>query len=150
MGPLSRITSNLRLSNQKHASDVKLLLKKKITHVLTVSDQPLDSQTLAYFDEQKITHDFIHFTEREDYTLAQLQSILDSIATKINERQKTHKMVIHCVKGQNRSAAAVLYWMITYKGLSFQDALKTLQQKRHILIDPQWLKKIKRMTRKKK
>lgn len=121
-------------------------MKKKIAYVLTVSEKPLDSQTLAYFDEQKISHDFIHFTERDDYTLAQLQSILDSIATKIHERQKTHKMVIHCVKGQNRSAAAVLYWMITYKGLSFPDALKTVQQKRHILIDPQWLKMIKRMT----
>ena len=145
MRPLSRITNNLRLSNQKYASDIKILVKKKITYVLTVSDEPLDSKTLAHFDEQNITHDFIRFLEN-DYTSAQLRSILDSIAIKINEHEKNHKMVIHCVKGQNRSAAAVLYWIITYRGLSFQNALQTLQQKRHILIDPKWLRLIKRMA----
>ena len=143
---LSRITHNLKLSNQKYASNVKILAKNKIVYVLTVSDKPLDPLILAHFDEQDITHDFIHFTEQASYTLEQLRSLLDSIASKINEHETSHKMVVHCVKGQNRSAAAVLYWLITHKGLSFSDALKTLQQKRHILIDPKWLNMIKRMS----
>ena len=81
--------------------------------------------------------------------MTKLEGLLESIVTKINQHENEHPMVIHCVKGQNRSAAAVLYWLVMHERMTFEDALQHLRKCRDILIDPHYIRKIKKLAMKK-
>lgn len=147
MQPISKITSRLYLTNAKSVAKVSSLTKRKIKYVLTVMNEPLPLEVVLTLLDSNILVENIPFAEDSDVSLKELQLILESIANKINTHTQHHPMVIHCVKGQNRSPAAVLYWLIFHKGMSFENALEYLGNRRHILIDPCWIRKIKKMAR---
>ena len=144
MRPISKITKRLYVTNAPSVAKVSLLIKRRIKYVLTVMDEPLPAEVRKQLVDNNISFECVRFIEN-DIPSKQLQQSLESIASKINDHEQTHPMIIHCVKGQNRSPAAILYWLIAYKNMTFQNALEYLQSRRHILIDPCWLRKIKKM-----
>ena len=147
MKPISKITNRLYLTNAKSVAKVSSLTKLEIKYVLTVMIEPLPLEVVSTISDNNILVEYIPFAEHSDVPLEELQRILESIASKINDHVQQHPMIIHCALGQNRSPAAVLYWLIFYKGMTFKAALKYLESKRHVLIEPSWLRKIKKMAK---
>ena len=146
MRSISKITRRLYLTNAKSVARISSLTKRDINYVLTVMNEALPLEVALTLSDSNILVETIAFTET-DFSTEELQRILESIAIKINDHVQEHSMVIHCVLGQNRSPAAVLYWLIFYRGMTFKAALKYLEARRHVLIDPCWLRKIKKMAK---
>ena len=68
--------------------------------------------------------------EQDAYVYAQ-KSNLDLIARILEEnKQKSIKTLIHCMAGIERSPLAIVHWLHTYHGFSYNEAYKYVQKRR--------------------
>ena len=86
-----------------------------------------DFETFTLAKESKFVGDhFYPLVDNEDDANEYLLS--SAIGYIIIKRCNTnHKMLVHCKYGQSRSVAAVLGYMIFYKGCSFDDAYRHIK-----------------------
>lgn len=46
------------------------------------------------------------------------------------------RVLVHCVVGQSRSVAIVLYWLVWSRNMGFYEALELVRSKRTVLMEP--------------
>lgn len=76
----------------------------------------------------------IKATDQHDYNLAQhFEECINFINEVIEE--KKGRILVHCLAGQSRSATIIIAFLIKFKKMTFEEALKMVQEKR-IYVNP--------------
>ena len=117
------IVDGLYISGEKSSSDLPLLLKLGITHIVNMNA----SSSPLYFPEE-FTYYSVHLT---DSVFENLDDEFWSAVAFTNEAIKNGgKVLIHCRKGISRSAALCLAYLIQYKNMTFSAAMEVLRRAR--------------------
>ena len=127
---MTEVIDNLFLTCGMNAKNAQLLQSYKITHVLSVARE-IDISKLA-------SHLMINYKQLpvEDEDTYPLSMYFDEIADFINEGLNTNgRVLVHCAHGASRSPTAIIAFLIKFKRMKFEEALKMITAKRNI-VDP--------------
>jgi len=123
---MSKILQNLYLGRVSNAQDMIFLLENKITHIVNVAEelQP------KYKDKFKYLCKAIEDNNEFDYSV-HFDEVADFIHDAIHKENGT--VLVHCYWGINRSATAVIAYLIKYHKLTFEEGVKFTRERRNII-----------------
>jgi len=77
---------------------------------------------------------------------ATISDFLDPIAESINQHMCHNKRVyVHCIQGRSRSVSILIYYLIKFKNMSFDEAFEKIQKNRPIILpNPNFILEIKK------
>ena len=117
------IVDGLYISGEKSSSDLPLLLRLGITHIVNMNA----SSSPVYFPEE-FTYYSVHLA---DSVFESLDDEFWSAVAFTNDAIKNGgKVLIHCRKGISRSAALCLAYLIQYRNMNYETAMKLLRKAR--------------------
>lgn len=117
---ITHIFENVYIGNEDDAKDFSLMKSLGITHILIAG---------KYMDKH-FPNDFTYFQiDIADRIDQDLDLYFDECNQFIKE---SGKVLVHCVMGKSRSPAIVIGYLISVKGMDFQDALDLVKKKRFI------------------
>jgi len=121
----------LYLGNMDHATNNSLLKKKKITHILNVSDVPFGCPK----DGIEVRH-----IPLSDFGTTVLKDILVPCFTFIdNAKQKDVRVLVHCVAGVSRSASIVIAYVMKTQKWDLKKSYFYVKKKKDYHISTQFL-----------
>lgn len=119
MDKISQITPQLYLGNGKHVQrQTKEFLELDINVIINCCNEIVHKPNEKYIIKQFPIDDGI-----EASIISYLDEIVDLINYYSNENKKIY---VHCVQGRSRSASIVIYYLMKYEKLSFDDAYNKL------------------------
>ena len=124
---------NKRYSSVKE--EKKWFPDEDISHIINVSDELLQDWEVPF---ESVIYEHYPISEREKdnnitkIMLTKAANRIHELVTLKNETNSTKRIYVHCSLGKNRSPAAVLFYLIKYKGMSLYDAYKYIATKRAI------------------
>jgi protein-tyrosine phosphatase len=119
---MSQITDQIWVGSYGDASSEQYLSERRITHVITCSDE-FPSSVIRPGYRIPIVDD-VADSKTQKYFL-EAASVLDRWIREDN------KIMVHCFAGMSRSVSVVITYFIVYKGWSFDLAYSHLKQRRH-------------------
>lgn len=128
---LNEIEPKLWIGNLTAATDLEVLEKHKINHILTVDSCPLPKNIVM---GPGIKTKFIQVTDnpRED-----LLSYFEDTFTFIKAGQEDGAVLVHCYFGMSRSPAVVIAYLMKKYCLSYEDSFEIVKSKRDVTMPNQ-------------
>ena len=123
---MSQILENLFLGKFQNAEDLTFLKDKNITHIVTVANE-----LIPKYPDQFI-YLYIPVEDKDEYNYS---LYFDQIADFIHDAIVNQKgqVLVHCYWGINRSASAVIGYLIKYHNMDFVSAFAFTKQRRKII-----------------
>ncbi|KAK7792218.1 hypothetical protein R5R35_007476 [Gryllus longicercus] len=124
---LDLIEPGIWLGNLTAATDVEVLSKHKINHILTIDSCPLPTKIIML---PGVKTKFIQVTDtpRED-----LVSHFEEASEFIKNAQEEGQILIHCYFGVSRSATIVIAYMMKKYQISLDEAYERVQAQRRFV-----------------
>jgi protein-tyrosine phosphatase len=124
--------------------DKKILKKLKITHVLNAAQGKKFTQidtSQEFYDDAGIKY---FGCELMDFAQAKIDRYIDAAVEFIHQAIDVEKgrILIHCYMGVSRSATFMLAYMIKYKHLRLEVAIRLASEKRYIAPNDGFLYKL--------
>jgi protein-tyrosine phosphatase len=117
-----RVISRLYIGPLQSARDYEWQKRKGITHVLTVTDaMPWKTKRPSHLTD----HMIVPISDT-----GPLGRHLDRMLRFMYEGRSQGKVLVHCTMGINRSASAVISFLMHKRGLSYKSALETVRHAR--------------------
>lgn len=111
---LSRITDSLFLSNGEAANNKLFLYANRITTIINVSVEIVNT----YFP-----HIYYIHVPVADFPMSRLYDFFDPVADKIHSVELNQgRTLVHCAAGVSRSAALCIAYLMKYKSMSLANA----------------------------
>jgi len=121
--PISQITSQLFLGSLEDARNERELRTRKITHIISLIG--------ASHSIKGMSHEH---SPMNDYGRSDLNCVFQKLLPFIEESQKPPNVLfVHCMSGQNRSAALVIAILMKIHCKTLRDAFRMLKSKRPIV-----------------
>lgn len=123
---MTRVLQNLIIGGLEEAFDQQLLDAYKVTHILNVASECNIKERVDFcytkiaIEDDSVNHD--------------ISVILPHCMEFIKCSHRGGGVVfIHCLEGKSRSVCVALVYMVLECGFSFEDAYKTIENKRSII-----------------
>lgn len=120
---MSKILDNLYLGGVRESKSLEFLKSKNITHIVNVAEE-LDAVFPKIF--KYLTLKINDYNSSKYHT--QFDQIADFIDSAINKENGA--VFVHCFRGVNRSATAVISYLMKYHQMTCDEAKKFTQDKR--------------------
>lgn len=117
------IIDNLYVGGMQATKNPETLRDIGITHIITVSDEPVRNIAKCGFFKYK-------FVEGIDFEITDLLQRFPETTAFIEEGISNGAVFVHCVAGVSRSVSVVIAYLMEKKGMPFDVALKLVQEKR--------------------
>lgn len=130
---MSKILPNLYLGQATDANNKKLLDELGVTHILIVARELPEFQCQGY--------SYLKVPAQDNYTYDIAQHF-DQMIAFIDEGRAKGAVLVHCMFGVSRSAAAVLAYLIRKKRFSFKRAFDFVNAKRRILPNENFVRQL--------
>lgn len=148
--PINKILNNIWLGNIESSNCKRLLNRNQINVVLRILSEPID----YFFDNNFITNNikirrfgniicyiyivneihYYHFNLKDALSQKdQIINCLDVIAKIIDwlvTKDSSIRILVHCKRGHHRSASAIIWYLVVYQNMSYQDALSLIWNNR--------------------
>jgi atypical dual specificity phosphatase len=128
---MSCIVDGLYLSNLAASNDARLLKENKITCVISILNQHKTEQDIQKYRRLDIKHFEFYLPDVPDAPIFLLFDNLEKIIR--SEIQSGGRVLVHCRAGVSRSATIVIMYLMRDKKISFDEAIRTVRQKRPIV-----------------
>ena len=120
--PLFQIEPHLFVSGYQAARDLQLLKDHSIHHVIN-----LTAHRFRNLHQDAVNYSSFVFSDHENFNLTtELGPVLDIIKRHVDAKEN---ILVHCQKGISRAPSVVMAFLIKERGLSYEEALKTIQSK---------------------
>ena len=137
-GQSSRVLPNLYISDYRTARNADYLAELGISVIINVAEElpPTAASTLPNIE--------MFFIPFEDSMDEQLFPEIDKIRLIVDESlSKGKKVLVHCNAGRSRSAAVLLYILMTLRGMSLGNAFEILKSARQsVQPNPNFIKQL--------
>jgi len=123
---MSEILEKLYLGRVFDSKNLKFLTSTGITHIVTVAEElaPVFPDKFTYLHIKVEDHDFFKYIPYFD----QIADFIDNAITKENGA-----VFVHCMYGINRSATAVICYLIKYHKMTCDQAKKFTRERRRVV-----------------
>lgn len=121
---MDKIVERLYLGNLKGASDAAALKKAGITHILQVA------AGIKPFFPKEFTYKVISVN---DTSSSSLLRHFPAAINFIKEGMKSGGVLVHCYAGVSRSASCVIAFLMSDKGITFQEAFAFASKRRPVI-----------------
>ena len=123
------ILPGLFIGDKNGASDVDLLSRLGITHILSVELVPPPQLITSTFPNMVLSH--IQMTDMPStYILSHLESGVDFISSGLS--RENGRVLVHCYHGISRSSSFVIAYIMKTHKMSFTDALNLVRTNRGV------------------
>lgn len=129
MSSFNFITKRIVISDLNTASNIEFLKEYKIDTIINVSDVERFDNLLNKYRELNIEYYHLQLTEEHTESWTDIENVLKKTNEILNNKINNN-VLIHCLMGQNRSATVLVYDQMIRHGISFEEALKIIQNKR--------------------
>lgn len=121
-----KIIEGLYISGEKVASDLPLLLKTGITHIVNVNAgaSPINFPEHFKYASVHLTDSVFEVFDDEFWDAVQFTN--DAI-------ESGGKILVHCRKGISRSAALCLAYLLEFKGMTYDEGLSLIRKARPMI-----------------
>lgn len=136
---LDMIEPNLYLTGEYEASDINVLKKHKITHILTINDFPLNPRI-----KDTLTHLRIKYIRLPDATSSDLLSYFDETYEFIREGLMRGAVLVHCQMGVSRSATVIIAYLMKKYRIGYREALDKVRAKRYVYPNPGFVSQLQK------
>jgi hypothetical protein len=126
----SQVFEHLYLGAEEDASNIGLLDRLGITHVINCAATYINTGPNFYGSSQKYME--FHAEDDDDYNILQhFNAVYDFIE---EARQTGGKVLIHCIMGINRSGALTVAYCMVHKNMGPISAARFVQKQRSMVL----------------
>ena len=119
---------SIYLGNWTGARNVEYLQTTKIKYVVSILPA-----FIACHNDFEANNIIQKIFEANDVHTYDIYSKLHEVADYINESSGKGNVLVHCAAGVSRSATCLIAYYIKYRGMSYEEALSLLRNKRPIV-----------------
>lgn len=123
---MSDVLQCLALGSWRDASNIDMLTRRGITHVLNVAREVPPPTELALMQSGDFVHKSIPLQDCHSENIAQHFEEAFSFIEEARKRQG--KVLVHCRRGISRSPAIVVGYLMRHEGMAYENALELVKQ----------------------
>ncbi|XP_071495167.1 dual specificity protein phosphatase 3-like [Diadema antillarum] len=144
LNPIDEVYENVYVGGKTAAADKEKLKELGITHILNCA------QGAKFFHVDTSAEDYADVDIKfcglmvSDFPTSDIKQHFDTAVSFIDEAlaQENGKVLVHCVQGFSRSASVAVAYLMLRRGLTVQEAVKTVREKREIGPNSGFLKQL--------